>query len=464
MAYRNSDITPIYIRAVQGHSGTKELDTQKMSTWEVNEKHTYILYHAGHRHKIDSILRNGLLAGGATDKPSRRKHCYFSIRDPRRAARGDPSVKKAWGDPSGRREEQEDAADVASGITTRPYPIHDKNLDALYQIDLKRARELGLHFYQTPSYAVLCDENIPPECILKITDMRDQVLYRNELLLACAPGDRPAYVQIGTALQNTKFHFDIDVSSLDRSTIELITDKAERDALFMKQYCCKFHNERICVKCHTFNMKGLVHCVSCGAAEQREPSKAKGTYVSVQDQIEFTNAELRTLVYKRNSKFRGNITNSEAILKARARKHLKRAKGMRRQKDGTYRSFTSIIDRWDNDEGYREQLQQDEHLTREDAVHYDYLAAQQTKEVKMQWDERKSRMRNHAWDVVQGRGGGSQTIKTTLYPTYEAAVEAKASAPPPSTASSSSSWNQQWWSQSSTTPPWKQGEWQQKRW
>ena len=306
-AYRNSDITPIYIRAVQGHSGTKELDTQKMSTWEVNEKHTYILYHAGHRHNIDSILRNGLLAGGVTDKPSRRKHCYFSIRDPRRAARGDPSVKKAWGDPSGRREEQEDAADVASGITTRPYPIHDKNLDALYQIDLKRARELGLHFYQTPSYAVLCDENIPPECILKITDMRDQVLYRNELLLACAPGDRPAYVQIGTALQNTKFHFDIDASSLDRSTIdvELIPDKTERDALFMKQYCCKFHNERICVKCHTFNMKGLVHCVSCGAAEQREPSKAKGTYVSVQDQIEFTNAELRTLVYKQNYKCRG---------------------------------------------------------------------------------------------------------------------------------------------------------------
>ena len=136
---------------------------------------------------------------------------------------------------------------------------------------------------------------------------------------------------------------------------------------------------------------------------------------------------------------------------------------MRRQKDGTYRSFTSIIDRWDNDEGYREQLQQDEHLTREDAVHYDYLAAQQTKEVKMQWDERKSRMRNHAWDVVQGRGGGSKTIKTTLYPTYEDA-KGKASAPPPSTASSSSSWNQQWWSQSSTTPPWKQDEWQQKRW
>ena len=82
-AYQTSDIIPIYIRAIQGHSGTKKIDIHKMDAWEINEKHTYLLFHAGYRHNMDSILRNGLLAGGATVKPGRRQHCYFSLRDPR---------------------------------------------------------------------------------------------------------------------------------------------------------------------------------------------------------------------------------------------------------------------------------------------------------------------------------------------------------------------------------------------
>ena len=76
-AYRNSDVTPIYIRAVQGHSGNVKIDIKKMNTWEVTEKHTFLLFHAGYRHNIDSILRNGLLAGGAKNRPGRRNHCYF---------------------------------------------------------------------------------------------------------------------------------------------------------------------------------------------------------------------------------------------------------------------------------------------------------------------------------------------------------------------------------------------------
>ena len=263
---------------------------------------------------------------------------------------------------------------------------------------------------------------------------------------------------------NTFFHYDVTTRPKDWTNIEILTDKAERDALLMKQYCSKFHSERISVKCHTFNFKGLVHCVKCGAAGQREPSKAKGTFVSVQDQVEFTNAELRTLVYKMNSKYRGKITDEDALLKSRARHHLKRARKGAVQLDGTRRSFTSVVDRWDNDERYRYQLMTEENLTREDAVQYDYLASLPAEEVKMEWDERKSRMRKHAWDVVQGRGGGRQTIQTTLYPSYAATVEAKASTTPQRPTSSSSSWNQRWWSQSSTPPPWRQEEWWQKRW
>ena len=133
--------------------------------------------------------------------------------------------------------------------------------------------------------------------------------------------------------------------------------------------------------------------------------------------------------------------------------------------DGTHRTFNSIVERWDNDERYRSQLITEEGLTREDAEYYDYLAALPTEVIKMKWEDRQVRMRHHQWDVVQSRkGGGRQTIQTTLYPTYAATVEAKAAAPPQAPASSSSSWHHQWWSQTWQTPPWKKDEWWQDRW
>ena len=123
------------------------------------------------------------------------------------------------------------------------------------------------------------------------------------------------------------------------------------------------------------------------------------------------------------------------------------------------------MDRWDNDERYRTQLIDEEGLTREDAVQYDYLASLPTEEVKMGWDERKEHMQKYQWDVVQARGGGRQTIQTKLYPAYAAKVEAKASQPPEQAASSSSSWQQQnWWSQSSHGHTWQGQDWWQSRW
>ena len=234
---------------------------------------------------------------------------------------------------------------------------------------------------------------------------------------------------------------------------------SKRDELFMKQYCCRYHNERICTRCHTFNFKGLAHCVKCGAVEQSDLSKAKNTFITVKDQIEFTNAELRTLVYKINYTYRGKTTDKEALLRLRARKHLKRAKKGTLQIDGTYRAFNSVVERWDNDERYRSQLIEEEGLTREDAAKYDYLASLPTEEVKMDWETRKTRNRDHRWEVVQNRGGGRQTIKTSLYPEYAAAVEAKTSQP-----ASSSSWRQTWWTQQSEEPQWQGQDWWQTKW
>ena len=149
------------------------------------------------------------------------------------------------GDPSSDYDDETDKEGVLKGVTTRPYPTHHKDLDALYQVDIKRARELGLHFYQTPSCAVLCDECIPPECISKIIDWDGHTLYRNEALATCAPGDRPAQVQVGSDLSRTTFHYDYTLCSTAWKTIKIDNVKAAQRALFMKQYCSKFHNENI---------------------------------------------------------------------------------------------------------------------------------------------------------------------------------------------------------------------------
>ena len=209
-------------------------------------------------------------------------------------------------------------------------------------------------------------------------------------------------------------------------------------------------HERLCVKCHTFNTRGLIHCTKCGTVGHSDPSKARHSFVAVQDQIDFANAELQTLVYKMNTNFRGKITNPDALLRQRAKKHLKSARK---------KGHNTIVERYDASAEYRTKCN-DENLTREDMLRLDQLAAQEGQEVKMPLSERQTRMRNHTWDVVQSRGGGRQTIHTKLYPEYADAVQAKASAP----SSSSSSWSRQWWSQSSTTPPWHHDEWWQKKW
>ena len=192
--------------------------------------------------------------------------------------------------------------------------------------------------------------------------------------------------------------------------------------------------------------------------------------MAIQDQIDFTNAGLRTLVWKENRTWRGIITDPDKVLLKRARNHFKRAKNGARQLDGSFRPFRNCVHRWDNDEQYRTKLQREEGLNREDMKEYDYLASLPREEHKMSWQERKRRHQNHAWKLVQAKGGGSRTVQTSAYPTYHSLHAAKAAAPAPyHPSSSSTSWSrsEQWWSQSwqSNTPPWRRDDsWGQKKW
>ena len=61
--FLNTNLNPIYIKALQGHSGVEMIQDKVDTNWEVYIQHTPFLYHSGFRHNLDSILRNGLLAG-----------------------------------------------------------------------------------------------------------------------------------------------------------------------------------------------------------------------------------------------------------------------------------------------------------------------------------------------------------------------------------------------------------------
>ena len=147
-------------------------------------KHTPHLWHAGHRHNLDSIIRNGLLAGGTDVKKGRRQHCYFSIADPRNV-RGRPQLESM------------------SGVTTTPYGMAE-SADVVYMVNVRRANELGIRFYQTRSLAVLCEHNVPPECIIAVLTRDNNVLYKNDDLYDATLGDQPAYLTVGHALERTK--------------------------------------------------------------------------------------------------------------------------------------------------------------------------------------------------------------------------------------------------------------------
>ena len=167
----------------------------------------------------------------------------------------------------------------------------------------------------------------------------------------------------------------------------------------------------------------------------------KMSMMTAQDQINFTNTELKTLVWKENHKWRGPINDPYKIKLKRARKHLQRAQSGVPQLDGSIRSFKNCVHRWDHDEQYRNRLQQDENLTREDIDEYDYLASLSREEHKMSLQDRQQRHKDKAWKLVQATGGGSSTVQTSAYPTYHSMQAAKAATPTPyNQSSSSTSW------------------------
>ena len=156
------------------------------------------------------------------------------------------------------------------------------------------------------------------------------------------------------------------------------------------------------------------------------------------------------LRFKENHTYRGRITGDKAKQRKLAMKHRKAAEK---------KNYTSVVDRWDKDQLYRENCLARK-ITRSAAMELDVLAKEKARHTGMSFNERKQKNKNHSFWVVQEGSAGGQTVDTVLHPgfvVHQAKAKAKSIA---WEASSSSTSRPQWTSQSW----WTSQEWSYRHW
>ena len=66
-----------------------------------------------------------------------------------------------------------------------PYVHHKWPTDTVHEIELVKARDLGLKFHQTFSYAVVHFGDIPAECVARVVGHDQTDSYESALEVAC---------------------------------------------------------------------------------------------------------------------------------------------------------------------------------------------------------------------------------------------------------------------------------------
>ena len=120
------------------------------------------LFHRGCSSDITSILKSGLIAERRESKEGRQT-VFFTPLYP-------------FGDDP---DEEEPSDDL---LKPRKVHYHSKwkpRQDAVYWINLARAQEKRLHFWQTRSHAAIVDSCVPADCIYEVISQKK----RNELYM-----------------------------------------------------------------------------------------------------------------------------------------------------------------------------------------------------------------------------------------------------------------------------------------
>ena len=151
--------TIMYLRALQGHSGSNLIDPALQ-----DNVLTYI-YHVGSTFNLDSIVRNGLLPGG--QNLSRRQTVFFLPVDPRNEDHKDPEYIDL-------------SAPRLARYMHRAWKRHQ---DAVFWVDIDLGIKEGFVFYQTRSNAIILQGTLPAHCIVKVERLKNgEKLYERQYL------------------------------------------------------------------------------------------------------------------------------------------------------------------------------------------------------------------------------------------------------------------------------------------
>ena len=157
--------TIIYLRALQGHSGSNLIDPTLQDNVLIGTGIFPYIYHVGCTFSLYSIINNGLVPGG--QNLSRRQTVFFLPVDPRDESHKDPEyidfsvprlaryMQSAW----------------------------KRHQDAVFWVDIDLAIKEGLTFYQTRSNAIILQGTLPAHCIVKVERLKNgEKLYERQYL------------------------------------------------------------------------------------------------------------------------------------------------------------------------------------------------------------------------------------------------------------------------------------------
>ena len=444
-------LIPIYIRALHGHSSIdRTLPIPFEQGWQVTARHTSYVYHSGKSRTLDSIIRCGLLPGGAL-KEQRRCQLFFSAKDPRdhesfcagRPARVNvtPLLK----------------------VTLMTWPPSPDD-DAVFVIEVRRCKDMGILFKQNSTGAVTCSQSIPPECISEVTTMDGrQILYHNKDL--DAPGDRRAILEVGTVMQRSTSFIPVGTNMKKWPEKILKTKEAIKEEAYYKNYDKNFNDEQMCKKCKGFLFKGITFCVRCKTVVADSDNPNEWTELRNKERIDFANASLSELLWKSNVHCRSLRKHyGEKLKKAKGMEIFNRSvkKGVKTIVDGEKQTkrWKSCEERWKTDTTFRRRMTEINGYSLDDMRQFDAWGNQPKKpEIKMSKQERQTRFKDSRWKLAQANLGGSDTLTTSLYPQqYREEATAKARSQKVVLKESAQ------WHEERKQPPWRDSSWKETPW
>ena len=146
--------TIIYLRALQGHSGSNLIDPTLQDNVLIGPGIFPYIYHVGSTFNLYSIVSNGLVPG--VQILSRRQTVFFLLVDPRNESHRDPEY-------------------IDFSVLRLARYMHKawkRHQDAVFWVAIGLGIKEGLVFYQARSNAIILQGTLPAHCIVKVERLK----------------------------------------------------------------------------------------------------------------------------------------------------------------------------------------------------------------------------------------------------------------------------------------------------